>query len=109
MTMFKPIPAVLLALVIYVPPGAAGDFSTRAAVGGGVGGALGALVGAELGGRGGAILGGGLGAAAGTAVATDVYPHRRYYPAGGYGYYGGEYEEEHEWKGGKWHRHRHDD
>lgn len=49
----------------------ADDFSSRAAVGGGLGGALGAFVGSEVEGRSGAMVGGALGAAVGAAIATD--------------------------------------
>jgi hypothetical protein len=75
----KQIQAVALILSFLSTPILAGELSTRAAVGGGLGGALGAFLGSELGGRSGAILGGGLGGAAGSAIATDGYRERRYY------------------------------
>ncbi len=66
-----------LAASLAAGPALAGDYSSRAAVGGALGGALGAYVGAETQGRNGALLGGVLGAAVGTAIATDGYYRER--------------------------------
>ena len=81
--------AALVLTTLLSAPAVAGDFDTRAAVGGGLGGALGALIGSEVGGRSGAILGGGLGGALGSGIAGQGSEEKRYverhyyYPAKG--------------------------